>query len=248
MRSGSRSTPEFIGIAEALARLRALLRGKKLSAHDLHILRTHELIAGPHGRAAVLTAKGRALLRRSERAAMPTDCNGCSHPTETDPTGKVHDRDNVAELLQGLPSPLHRLACPRKGEAPMLGPAALLAARRFQHDLERAGLRQRITQSWSLAALIHQGEKARGDGGRHEPSAMLDARDQVNRACRSIGPDFSGLLIDVCLMEKNLACIERERQWPARSAKLAIALGLNALARHYGLSDHATGRSAPICS
>lgn len=144
--------------------------------------------------------------------------------------------DNANEPVLHLPDAMDRLANPRKGEAALVEPCDLAAARRFQSDLARAGLRQRITQSWSLASLDHHSSKG-GRSAPNEPASMLDARERVRRACASIGPEFAGLLMDVCLYEKSLSRVESERRWPARSAKLAIALGLRSLARHYGLTS-----------
>ncbi|MFK7793399.1 MAG: DUF6456 domain-containing protein [Devosiaceae bacterium] len=169
----------------------------------------------------LLTAKGRRLA--TARLTTPSN-NG----KESEPNFQ-------------LPDAMDRLANPRNGEAALVEPCDIAAAKRFQGDLQRAGLRQRITQSWSLASLDHGGSKGGGTSARHEPTSMLDARERVNCACKVIGPEFSGLLIDVCLFEKSLTGVERERRWPARSGKLAIALGLRALARHYGLTRTAVG-------
>lgn len=222
-KASAKSPCELSDLVRVLHHLR---RGKPVSDSMFVLMRANGLVAGSAD-APVLSGKGRLLL-----SAQAKSTAGPKGPAGVAP---VH-----------IPDVLERLANPRKGEASLLAGHDIAAARKFQQDLERAGLRQRTTQSWSYASLVLKPGKHSSAGQRSEPVAMLDARARVQAACVATGPELSGLLIDICLYDKSLAIAEQERGWPARSGKLAVALGLKALARHYGLDQIAEGTAKPV--
>jgi hypothetical protein len=104
----------------------------------------------------------------------------------------------------------------------------------------------RTTSNW--ANPISSGR--RGAGGERASSfteTMISARQRVHQALDAAGPEFGGLLLDVCCFLKGLVDIERDRAWPARSAKVVLQLALDRLARHYGFAAQTVGRAhAPI--
>jgi hypothetical protein len=141
-------------------------------------------------------------------------------------------------------SPLVWLAC-RKGRdgAPLISAVQLQAGERLRATFTRAQMMPRVTASWDTTLSRGRG----GGGGGGIADVVIAARQQMRQAMDAVGPDFAGLLLDVCCFLKGLADVERERRWPPRSAKVVLQLALDSLARHYGLANEARGRgSVPI--
>jgi hypothetical protein len=115
----------------------------------------------------------------------------------------------------------------------------LQAGERLRADFTVANLMPHMTTNWA-SPLAADG---RGGGAGVATDAMVAARQRVHRALDAAGPEFAGLLLDVCCFLKRLEDIERERTWPARSAKVVLQLGLERLARHYGYAAETSGRA-----
>jgi len=138
-------------------------------------------------------------------------------------------------------SPLGPLARRRDTDgAPYLAPPLLAAAERLRRDFERAGLQPRVTANWEASLKAARRTGQRGAEAELSQSA-LDAKARLGAALEAVGPELSGVLVDVCCFLKGLEVVERERGFPARSAKLVLKLALKALARHYGLGEEARG-------
>jgi Domain of unknown function (DUF6456) len=129
---------------------------------------------------------------------------------------------------------------------PWLGAAAHAAGQRLKADMTFAGMLPKVTMNWASASPMG---RSPGGHGLNPTEAALAARQRAARALSAVGPEFAGLLIDVCGFEKGLEAIERDRNWPVRSAKVVVRLALQALARHYGMDEAAVGaRSAGTVS
>jgi len=133
----------------------------------------------------------------------------------------------------------------RDGRA-LIEPHQLQAGERLRADFTRANLMPRTTSNW--ASPISSGRKgAGGDRAGSFTETMIASRQRVHLALDAVGPEFAGLLLDVCCFLKGLEDIERERIWPARSAKVVLQLALDRLARHYGYAAQAKGpANAPL--
>src|SRR5215217_3092048 len=150
-------------------------------------------------------------------------------------SGRAHVNIDTAE------SPLAWLAR-RKGRdgRALIEPAQLQAGERLRADFTRAQLMPRVTANWTSPVA----QDRCGGGIAAFTDAVMTARQQVRQALDAVGPEFTGLLLDICCFLKRLEDVERERRWPPRSAKVVLQLGLDRLARHYGFGREACGPAA----
>ena len=159
----------------------------------------------------------------------------------------VTELGRTSVIVDETESPLVWLARRRGRDGRALIEAdQLQAGERLRADFTRAHLMPRTTANWS--SPLSSGRHA---GGGERASAFTDtviaARQSVHLALDAVGPEFAGLLLDICCFLKGLEDIERERAWPARSGKVVLQLALARLARHYGYSARARGPArAPV--
>jgi hypothetical protein len=117
----------------------------------------------------------------------------------------------------------------------------LQAGERLRVEFTRAHLMPRTTSNWSNP--VPSNHRSGGYRASFLPDTVIAARQCVHHALDAVGPEFSGLLVDVCCFLKRLEVAERERGWPARSAKIVLQLALERLARHYGYAPSTSGRA-----
>lgn len=113
------------------------------------------------------------------------------------------------------------------------------AARRLNRLFNRAQLQQRVTMSYDPARV----GTSRGSGQTDLSDSAAEARQRLARLASGLPGDCWGVLIDICVYDKGLQQIEQERNWPRRSAKLVLRIGLEQLARGWGLLAQAEGKA-----
>lgn len=127
-------------------------------------------------------------------------------------------------------SPIARLYSPKSPSKSWLSKEEYHAGERLRVDFEKSQVVKSLGINWNAIGMPKQ------DGGYRESEAsdFADgARLRVARALNTVGPELSGVLLDVCCFLKGLEQVEADRQWPRRSAKLLLKVALSALDRHY---------------
>jgi hypothetical protein len=206
-----------------------------ISARWLAALVTADLVARDGGRVA-LTSAGHAHLARLFAGEEPFLMQHGGIVTRERSRNDPVD----AALVNEAESPLAWLA-KRRGPngKPLIDTAQFHAGERLRADFTRAGLTPRVTSNW--VAPIAQGKRATGTSAGSFNDTVLAAKERVSATLESVGPEFAGVLLDVCCFLKGLETVEHERGWPQRTAKVVLGLALDRLARHYGIRSEIRG-------
>ena len=142
----------------------------------------------------------------------------------------------------------------RDGRA-LIEPAQFQAGERLRADFTRAQLMPRITANWA-SAVARDGH--RGARASAMTETIVAARQRVRHALDQVGPEFTGLLLDVCCFLKGLEDVERERGWPPqlgqsraaawpRPARTSLRLPRRGARRRACAGANLAGRGCAIC-
>ena len=191
---------------------------------------------GNEGQIITTTDAGIAYLKRSKSNNYPDQ-----HREYATQSIKVSG-ENQTVLRNVKESPLFSLCHRKAASKPWLEADQFDAGERLRSDFEFSHLMPSITASWDPNANL----RSKGSGRNLDDNLtdrVLGARQRLNQAIDAVGPEFSEILLDVCCFLKGMEQVERERQWPRRSAKLLLKAALSALARHYSSKETITRRS-----
>lgn len=203
---------------------------------ELAAMLVEDGLAVAQARRFCLTAEGAAWLARM--LAVQKGFSGAAQNPFRVQHGDLQETGG-GTLCDGAESPLGWLRRRRGADGrPLIDEAAFAAGERLRADFTRGQMTPRMGVDWSGAG----GGRCFGAQGLEFSEQALAARQRLRAALDAVGPELSGVLLDVCCFLKGLEDVERDRRWPVRSAKIILGLGLARLARHYGFASEARGR------
>jgi hypothetical protein len=118
------------------------------------------------------------------------------------------------------------------------------AGERLRADYWFAHMSPRVTSNWTAPASSSTTRRAAPSNAASLRDEVLAAKERVMRALMAVGPELSGILVDICCELKGLEEAEKENGWPQRAGKVVLQIALTRLARHYGLIS-SDSRPAP---
>ncbi|MCT4654860.1 MAG: DUF6456 domain-containing protein [Cohaesibacter sp.] len=239
-----------------LAQLRVLIKAKSISKDALNEKDLGDFLICDlvrlEGSKVLPTSQARQALRRLKLKKEEDAIFVAQHQqrekaekSEAMPeVGRLKDKSNASIRVNRAESPLAMMALRKnkKGGA-IISSVQYEAGERLRRDFERGHHGPSMGIDWQRlgqGGLDSRSHRSFNDCEDASQSALA-ARERFRKAMGEVGEEFAGPLIDLCCFLKGLEQIEKQRQWPARSAKLVLSMALARLARFYGLEEQATG-------
>lgn len=125
----------------------------------------------------------------------------------------------------------------RKGRngAPLIDEHQYAAGERLRYDFFQAQMTPSITTNWTMSASPRRGRRGSPETQTTLRDGAIAAKKRILRALEAVGPELSGVVLDVCCYLQGLEEAEKSNGWPQRSGKVVLQLALTRLARHYGI-------------
>ena len=204
----------------------------------LEEMKKRDLVARTNGYISATTA-GSAFLRRHQ---APQDPYQNQHRTIGNAQVEIGGAWHNASVNRSE-SPLGQLAC-RKGMdgRSFLEVAEWEAGERLRKDYERGAIMPGVCANWNNS-LPRSKRSGASTGHADLSESAMAARARVEKALAAVGPELSGVLVDICCFLKGLERIETERGWPRRSGKVLLKAALSSLSRHYSQGNHRKGET-----
>lgn len=120
---------------------------------------------------------------------------------------------------------------------PFFDPHHLLAAQKFTHMFEVSGQRPHITVNYDS---FHVPKTSHGAASLTMSEHAVTAQQSLNHIHERLGGELYNMLVDICVFEKGLGQVEKERHWPRRSGKFMLKVALDQLAVYWSLQASAT--------
>lgn len=150
------------------------------------------------------------------------------------------DRSLVNQPVKSENDTIVRLSRTSKGEKnAFLASHHVLVANRVSALIEKSQLRPSVTQNFSV--LCQSGQSSASQTNDLSDMA-IDCRKHLEQLVTQLPKDCAAVVVDICGFNKGLQQIEFERQWPRRSAKLVLRMGLDHAAEYWKIGAYAQGR------
>lgn len=193
------------------------------------------------GKRLVLSETGRSRLRRS---GGDSDSFRQQHQLRTTADREVNGTRRQV-TVNDAESPLGWLRSRKdRNGRPLIAEAQYEAGERLRSDYWFAHMTQRVTANWSSLAPAERSRRGAPSDAAGLRDEVLAAKQRVMGALMAVGPEISGVLVDICCELKGLEEAEKTNGWPQRAGKVVLQIALTRLAKHYGLiGDDSTRRA-----